>query len=228
MSREVKSLLVAAAACLLALAPVVALAYWLDPTERLDATILRRFAEHDDGGAHVLSTAIVSLGDLLPLLAIVLCLTALGFAAGRRRETLAGIAVVAGAGITTQVLKHLLEHVRMQSELRGYGLPWPDSFPSGHTTAAASVAVLLVLAVPPRFRTPAAGVGAAFTAAMAFAVILLHWHYPSDVLGGLLVVAAWTFGALAVLRALSPRRPAEPPRAKRRETSSGRFAVSLR
>ena len=228
MPREVKNLLIAAAACFLALAPVVALAYWFGPSERLDGGTLRRFAEHDNGAAHALGLAVVSLGELLPVFALVLCLVALGFAVGRRREALAGAAIVLGAGITTQVLKQVFVHVRAQTEMRGYGVPWPDSFPSGHTTAAASLAVLLVLVVPPRFRPPAAAVGAAFTVAMGLSVVLLQWHYPSDVIGGCLVVGGWTFGALAVLRALQPRRPAAPPREKRRETSSGRFAVSLR
>jgi membrane-associated phospholipid phosphatase len=226
--REVRNLLIAAVACSLALAPVVALAYWFGPTERLDGGTLHRFAEHDDGAAHAFATAVGSLGQLLPVVAIVLCLVAVGFAVGRRRQALAGAAIVLGAGVTTQVLKHLFVHVRAQAEMRGFDLPWPDSFPSGHTTAAASLAVLAVLAVPPRFRAVAAAVGTAFTAAMGFSVVLLHWHYPSDVVGGCLVVAAWTFAALAVLRALQPRRPAAPPPERRRETSSGDFAVSLR
>lgn len=227
MRRDVRNPLLASAACLLLLAPVVVFAYWVAAGERLDATILRRLAVHDGGTIHAVAAAVTALGEPLALLAILALLVALGFAVGRSREALAAAAIVAGANVTTQVLKELLSHPRLQEELVGYGRPWPDAFPSGHTTAAASLAVALLFVVPPRFRFEAAAVGAAFTAAMAVAVVLMSWHYPSDVVGALLVVASWSFAAVAVLRLLRPPRREPAPR-ERRETGSGEFAVSLR
>jgi membrane-associated phospholipid phosphatase len=79
-------------------------------------------------------------------------------------------------------------------------MPWSNSFPSGHTTAAASIAVALLLVVPAGYRLLAAGIGAALTAAVALAVVVLGWHYPSDVFGALLVVATWGLCAVAFLR----------------------------
>ena len=61
---------------------------------------------------------------------------------------IAAIVVVAGANVTTQALKTMLEHVRHKAFEHGFELPWPNSFPSGHTTAAASIAVALLLVVP--------------------------------------------------------------------------------
>ena len=58
------------------------------------------------------------------------------------------------------------------------------------------------------------------------AVVVIQWHYPSDVVGGILVVSSWTFAVIAGLRLLRPRGSDGPPR-ERRETASGRFAVSL-
>ena len=115
-----------------------------------------------------------------------------------------------GAGLTTQVLKQLLTHQGLQERLLGPDHPFVFSFPSGHTTAAASLAVALLLVAPPRMRPAAAAAGIAFTLAMAVAVIVLHWHFPSDVLGGLLVVGSWCFAVIAALRLTRPRRPAPP------------------
>ncbi len=67
-----------------------------------------------------------------------------------------------------------------------------NSFPSGHTAFAASLswAIILVLARPGAQRRLAVVVGALFTAAVAFSRIYLGVHYPTDVVGGLLISAA--------------------------------------
>lgn len=229
MRRDVRDPILASLACALLLLPVVVFAYSVGAGERLDATILRRMAAHDAGATHTVATVITALGEPLALLAILGLLVALGVAVGRSREALAAVVIVAGANLTTQALKHVLTHPRVHQELVGIGIghPWPDAFPSGHTTAAASLAAALVLVAPPRLRLPAAIVGATFTAAMGIAVVVLQWHYPSDVIGGLLVVGSWTFAAIAALRLWRPRRPERPSR-DRDETASGQFAVSLR
>lgn len=69
------------------------------------------------------------------------------------------------------------------------------SYPSGNVADAAAVATAWTLAVTPRFRPFVATLGAATTLAMAYAVIALRWHYPSDALGGLVLgVAVVLFG----------------------------------
>jgi membrane-associated phospholipid phosphatase len=113
---------------------------------------------------------------------------------------LAALIVVAGANLTTQLLKTTLEHARHRAFEHGIELPWPNSFPSGHTTAAASIAVALLLVVPAAHRLTAALLGVGLIAAVGLSVVILGWHYPSDVLGGLLVVGAWGFAGLAWLR----------------------------
>ena len=61
------------------------------------------------------------------------------------------------------------------------------------------------------------------TAAVGFSVMVLSWHYPSDVLGGLLVVGAWAFAIIAFMRFREDRAAAvsDPSRSPR-----GRWAVS--
>ncbi|MDY7530037.1 phosphatase PAP2 family protein [Cryobacterium sp. 10C2] len=67
-----------------------------------------------------------------------------------------------------------------------------DSFPSGHTAFAASLvwAAVLVLANSRRQRIVTAIIGAFFVVAVALSRLYLGVHYPTDVLGSLLISTA--------------------------------------
>src|SRR6185369_7860181 len=121
---------------------------------------------------------------------------ALGLHFGRRREVVAAFAVVVGANLITQVLKIALEHSRQPTSGGGSSSYWADllptsnAFPSGHTTAAAAVAVALALVVPARHALAAAIVGTLLVATVAGSVVVSGWHYPSDALGAILIALA--------------------------------------
>jgi membrane-associated phospholipid phosphatase len=215
MPRRVKTPLLAALACALLIAPLAVAAYSLGPFQRVDMRILLHL-RREEGAIDALASVLVNLGDLVPLLILLATVCAIGLRAGRRREVLAALGVVAGANLTTQLLKATLEHARYKAFEHGIELPWPNSFPSGHTTAAASIAVALLLVVPAAHRLAAALLGVVLTAVVGLAVVILGWHYPSDVLGGLLVVGAWGFAALAWLRLRAGRDRAPRTRADRR------------
>jgi membrane-associated phospholipid phosphatase len=207
MSRSVRRPLFASFACAAAIAPLAVMAYSLGPAQRLDLSVfldLRR----ESGPAHALGAALVNLGDLASLLVLLAAVCVLALCFGRRREALAAVVLVGGANITTQGLKTVLEHARTKTFEHGFEMPWATSFPSGHTTAAASIAVALLLVVPATYRLVAATVGLALTAAVGISVVVLGWHYPSDVLGGLLVVGTWGFAAMAWLRSKARREGA--------------------
>lgn len=193
-----RSALLAAIACALAVAPLAVMAYSWGPFQRVD---LRGFMHlrHEEGPIHAFATVFVNFGDLAALVVFLAVACAIGLRHGRRREVIAAIIVVVGANLTTQLLKTTLEHARHKAVEHGVELPWPNSFPSGHTTAAASIAVALLLVVPAVHRGVAAVLGLALTGAVGISVVVLGWHYPSDVLGGLLVVGAWSFAVLAWL-----------------------------
>src|SRR3954454_7543704 len=78
---------------------------------------------------------------------------------------------------------------------------------SRHATAALTLALCAVLVAPRRLRPVVAFLGALFAAAVAYAILILAWHFPSDVLGGFFVAATWVLGAVTVLLALEQRRP---------------------
>jgi membrane-associated phospholipid phosphatase len=150
----------------------------------------------------------------------------------RRRWGLAACAagLLIGANVTTRVLKlWLLDRPEL-----GHG-PIANTLPSGHTTAAASVAASVLLVVPPRARPWAAVLGAGYAGATGVSTLIGQWHRPSDVLAGLLVVLAWGALACAVLalgvRTADERRPptaALPVLASRRADAAGtRVALVL-
>jgi membrane-associated phospholipid phosphatase len=202
-------------------------AYSVGSVESLDLRIFLHL-RYEVALAYGPAEVAVHLGDLGPLLAWMAVVTGLGVFFGRRREVVAALAVIVGANLTTQVLKITLEHPRNVAHA-GDTVPWwnslpqPDAFPSGHTTAVAAVAVALLFVVPSRQRMNAAAVGILLTGAMATAVVVLGWHYPTDAIGAVLVAAAWGFFMVATLR-LSIRRPdAESDNAP---TSQSRLAAS--
>lgn len=138
--------------------------------------------------------SIVSVGFIVAAIAATMLVALI-----RRRWSLAvqAAVLVAGANITTQLLKHVV-------------LQRPDdtlnTLPSGHTTVAASVSVALLLVVPRSARPALALVGAAYTGATGVATMVGQWHRPSDVIAAILVVLAWT----GVVCALTTRSGLDP------------------
>ena len=125
----------------------------------------------------------------------------------RRRWALAvGLAVmIPGAIVTTELLKPLLEAPRPAFGVANTPLSAQGSWPSGHATAAVSLAMACLLASPARWRPYVALVGTLFSLAVIYAVLTLGWHYPSDVLGGILVATVWTLLTVAGVLALDAR-----------------------
>lgn len=119
---------------------------------------------------------------------------------------MAVVVVLICATVTTELLKDLLPSSRSLP-----GDPHPvGSWPSGHTTAAMSLALCAVLAAPRRLRPIVAVIGAAFAVAVGYSTLTLVWHYPSDVLGGFLVAGIWTLLAVAGLFQIEARRGVSP------------------
>jgi len=117
----------------------------------------------------------------------------------RRRWSLAvQVAVlVGGANLTTRLVKYEVLH----RPVLGVGSDYGNTLPSGHTTAAGSVAAALLLVVPPRLRPLVAVLGAGYTALTGISTLVGQWHRPSDVVAGTLVVLGWTAlvcGAMAL------------------------------
>ncbi len=184
-------------ACVAALAAVRALAYRAT-VQRIDARMLHRVSIGGDSPAHPLAFFFAYLADPLPQ---VVLLVLLGLGArhwGRVRQGVVSAGLVLGANLTTQVLKAILSQPRYQPILGSDQVP-ATGFPSGHATASMAMALAFILVVPRSLRPTTIAVGAVFVVAVGCSLAILHWHYPSDIVGGWLVAGAWGCLALAAL-----------------------------
>jgi membrane-associated phospholipid phosphatase len=205
--RDPKLALLGAFACLYGLVATGAVALLSPEAQAGDSATLGGFTSLNRGHAADIATWLAHLCDPPTYGLLGAVLVAVALVRGRRRVALAVPVVLVGAELTTQVLKPLLATPRgsewLQSNIGA------ASWPSGHATAALALALCAVLVAPPRLRGAVAVLGAAFAAAVAYAILVLAWHFPSDVLGGFLVAATWALLAVAALAAWEQRHSSE-------------------
>jgi PAP2 superfamily len=153
-----------------------------------------------------IATFVARLCDPVPY--IYFCIVPIAIALFRKRREIAVMVfvVLIGASESTEVIKKLLHQHRPVSLIVG-GAPASGSWPSGHATAAMTLALCMVLAVAPRYRGRTAVLGAAFALGVTYSFLTLGWHYPSDAVGGFLMATLWTFLGVAGLAAYQARRP---------------------
>ncbi|MFN8160966.1 MAG: phosphatase PAP2 family protein [Solirubrobacterales bacterium] len=209
MESRLKEPLWALAGSAAVFAAVMLLAYLVGPAGRIDATALNGLMALDGRVTGSAASLAANSANPLPLLAMLAGVVALGLYWRRPRQTAAAVAVVAGANVTAQVLKVLLAHPRYQPVL-GTDQLGPVAFPSGHATAAMSIAVAFAIVAPREVRPLAALLGAGYSLAVGISVTVLGWHYPSDVVGGMLVATGFGFAALAGLSLTERHRPSPP------------------
>lgn len=167
---------------------------------------------HWRGGVYSLANFIANLCDPKPFVVMAAAIVVVALLRRRMRAAVAISGILLGANLTTQLLKPLLAEPRATSLLGGVSPPLPASWPSGHATAAMSLALCAVIAAPARLRPTVAALGALFAVAVSYSFLTLGWHYPSDVFGGYLVAASWTLIGVAGVFALEARRPRRVPR----------------
>ncbi|HEX8569374.1 MAG TPA: phosphatase PAP2 family protein [Caulobacteraceae bacterium] len=168
-------------------------------------------------GPHWLEIAaadLTALGSIAVLALLVLMVSGLFAALRRRREALVVLLASGGGILISQGLKQLFGRERPDAALRAVEAMNP-SFPSGH--AMLSAAVFLTLgALSARYvrrkRVKAYIVGAAVTATLLVGCtrVYLGVHWPSDVLAGWVLGAAWAM--VCWLGAWAWDRPWRAPR----------------
>lgn len=202
--------LLGALTCLLGLAITGILAYLVPVARQRDSATLQGFTALNQPKVTPLFDDFAHLAD--PRGYALLGLALIAVALVRRRFRVAGmiLGLLLITGYTTQTLKPLLASPRYDEWL-GTGQIAAASWPSGHATAAMTLALCAILAVPARARPTAAAIGALFAIGVSYSILALGWHFPSDVLGGFLVAMAWTLLAVAGLVWLEQRRPSRRP-----------------
>ncbi|WBB53903.1 phosphatase PAP2 family protein [Verrucosispora sp. WMMD573] len=145
---------------------------------------------------------ILNAMSVVSLLAVTVMIGFIALIRGRVALAVAATLLIAGANVTTQLLKYGLSRPDYGIDLeRAYV---GNSLPSGHTTVAGSVAVALVLVLPPKVRAVGAVIGAGYAATAGVATLSAGWHRPSDAVAAFLVVGVWA--ALAGLLLLITQR----------------------
>lgn len=199
MSDTTKRLVAGCLACALALALLAWAAFHAEAVRHLDTRVLAHASAGRFGPLGNLAGPVADLGNPLPQALVLGAGLGVALNAGRPEAALAGVVLVAGADLTTLLLKHALAAPRHDALLGWYQVG-EDSFPSGHATAAFATAAAWLVFVPPGWRKSTAVVAGIAACAVAAAVVVLRHHFPSDALGGLLVAAAWTCAVCAVLQ----------------------------
>ncbi|MCR8827645.1 phosphatase PAP2 family protein [Pseudosulfitobacter koreensis] len=171
-------------------------------------------------GGHQLEIAMRDLTALGGVSVLTLVsLVVLGFLVLRGQRATAvfvGIAITGGL-----VLSYIMK--------TGFSRPRPDlvphgvdvataSFPSGHSMMAAvtylTLAVMLARSEPlPRMRVFYIVVATVLTVLVGSSRVFLGVHWPSDVLAGWMLGAAWALGVWLIARELGHRRQIEPDQA---------------
>lgn len=202
MTLRPRTLLLAAAACVAAFLALLALAYWGGSARWLDTTALRGFLGLQAPALY----PIAGLGDAPPVGVFAGALAVFALVRGRPRTAALVIGLLALTSVSSQLLKALFAYPRPEGAT-GLSYIAPEAFPSGHATAAMSLAIALVIVVPARLRPLAAVVGAGFALSVSFSIVALGWHFPSDVAGGFLLASFWALILLAGLRVAEARWP---------------------
>jgi membrane-associated phospholipid phosphatase len=142
---------------------------------------------YDLGTVRAVTEAAVEGSVVLGVLFGTGLLGALVAARAYRSAAFWGLAI-AGSLILTRLLKELVERPEIGLKQAEY------SFPSGHATASLAGVVALILLLPPsRLQRWVASVALAAVPVYGTALVLLLWHFPSD------VVAGWALGLATVL-----------------------------
>lgn len=145
-------------------------------------------------------TRILDVLGLVTDVSVAICLAACVVVAVLQRRWAVAVSagvLIAGANVTTQVLKYQVLH----------SVSPPNTLPSGHTTVGLSLALAAVIVASHRWR-PLVTAGASTLATFVGAgTVAAHWHRPGDVLAAGMVCLGWAAVALAVSGGLQRRVP---------------------
>jgi membrane-associated phospholipid phosphatase len=199
MNRRPANALTAAFVCLVGLVLTGVTALILPVARLHDSATLQGFAQLRGTRLDVLANGIAHTVDPLPYAVLGVLMAVVALIRGRPRVAVAVPVAMVVASATTELLKPLVGHPRV-SEWLGSGADTSvASWPSGHATAAMMVALAAVLVAPRGVRPLVALLGTGLAIGVSYSILVLGWHFPSDVLGGFLVAGGAISLTLAAL-----------------------------
>jgi membrane-associated phospholipid phosphatase len=218
-----------AGACWVAFAALLLCAYFVPAAKWADGWAVEGFLNLQRPWLSDIAAFVARLADPGPYALWTVVLAAIALYRRRPRHALAVVVFVVGANVLTQVLKVVLAHPRHHDFL-GKAQMSAASFPSGHATASMALAFAAVLVAPHAWRPLVALAGGLFALAVSESIVLLAWHYPSDIAGGYLVAGSCGLVTLAGLRAAEqrwPRRTGREAAKRAMQTADTRRAALL-
>lgn len=159
-------------------------------------------------GQRTVAPFTLSLLDAIPIIGVAIALAvAISITLIRRniRVLIVALSAAAAANVLTQVVKHVLLD-RPDLGVAGFAA---NSLPSGHTTLAASSALVVFLVSSPHSRPFVGAIGALFTTVVGVSTLANQWHRPSDVIAAVFLVALC--GCLAGLVLIRSRFTSDAP-----------------
>jgi membrane-associated phospholipid phosphatase len=212
-----------AALCLIGLAVTWVVAALVPVTHAHDASALYDFTRLGRPRVDALANHLLHLLEPGLYTLWALALVGIALVRGRWRLALAIALVLPLAPISAEVLKPLLAHPHAYAGIdKDIN---PASWPSGHATAAMTLALCAVLVAPYVLQPLVAALGTAFVFGVGVSLLILAWHMPSDVFGGYLLAGLWVSLALALVRAGERRGSDSAARREPSGRSGGRARV---
>ena len=156
-----------------------------------DQKVLRAINIHASPTLDVLAVTVTQLGGLIGTSVLTLGIAVLLWGRRMRRMATLLITGVAGAAALNLLLKavfqrdrpHLWERLVTENS---------HSFPSGHAMASSALAFsLIVIYWPTRWRWPVVFAAGIYVVVIGLTRLYLGVHYPTDILAGWAVSAAW-------------------------------------
>ncbi len=189
---------------------------------RFDSDILLWLRSQSTPSLNAAVSAFTELGGVIVVSVSILCLVVYLWTQHRRRMAVFAAAAVGGAGIINFILKHGFERQR-PTILTALATESGYSFPSGHAMLSSALALAIILVVwHTAYRWLAIGIGALYILSIGMSRLYLGVHYPTDVLAGWCVSAAWVLIVYTVVLKggflLQPRT--KPKRASHTKHSS--------
>lgn len=159
-----------------------------------DNQLLLFAAAHRSAALDAFFRGVTWLGSLYVLTPLAVLGAAILLHGRRWREIPFLVVGFGGAVLLVHLAKALLDRPRPTLVEPLVALPADSSFPSAHTTQIAAFALCLAFIIHrtiPEWQFIAGVLAVALVAAVALSRIYLQVHFPSDVLGGLLLGVVW-------------------------------------
>jgi membrane-associated phospholipid phosphatase len=165
----------------------------------VDQAILRTINAHASPLFDTAAVILTEFGGVIGVTVLTVGLATLLWGRGKRRMAALLVTGVGGTSVLNLVLKAVFQRDRPDLWER-LVTENSYSFPSGHAMASSALALsIIVICWPTRWRWAGIAIGLIYMIVIGLTRLYLGVHYPSDVLAGWIVSAAWIATMVYVL-----------------------------